>query len=116
MSRHHIASLLSLLLVVGSSLAAQTAGSSRTSTAAEPGVLEQLQKAVVRGSEAAAAGFKRGVKAAEHGAKAAANAVERGAKAAANAVQHGAQAAGNAAKSLAAKAGAPSSAASQPNR
>ena len=116
MPKSQIASLLSLLLVLVSNVAAQTATPSRSTAAAEPGVWEKVEKAVVRGAKAAASGVERGVKAAEHGAKVAASGVERGVKAAASGIERGAQATDNAAQSVAKKVGTPAKAASQASK
>ena len=116
MPKSRIASLLSLLLVLVSNVAAQTATPSRSTAAAEPGVLEKVEKAVVHGAKAAASGVERGVKAAEHGAKVAASGVERGVKAAASGIERGAQATDNAAQSVAKKVGTPAKAASQASK
>lgn len=117
MSQPHLVFLLSGLLAVAGNVAAQAASPARPSNAAEPGVVERVEKAVVHGAKAAASGVERGLKAAskgvEHGAKVAASGVERGVKAAASGVQRGAQATGNAVQSVAKKVGAPAAAASQ---
>jgi hypothetical protein len=119
MSTPHIATLISLLLLAGNA-AGQSTAQSDSAAPAQPGVVERVEQAVVRGAKAAASGVERGVKAAtkgiERGAKAAASGVERGVKAAADGVQRGAQATGNAAGSVAAKVGAPAAAASQPGK
>ncbi len=118
MPKLHIATSLSLLFLLMGNAAAQSTAT--PAAPAEPGVLEKVEKAVVRGAKAAASGVERGVKAAtsgiERGAKAAAIGVERGVKAAASGVQRGAQATGNAAGSVAAKVGSPAAAASQPGQ
>lgn len=108
--------LMTLWLVLQSAVSAQTTAPARQSAAAEPGVLEKVEQAVVRGAKAAASGVERGVKAAERGAKVAASGVERGAKAAASGVQRGANATGDAVQSVAKKVVGPSAAASQANR
>jgi hypothetical protein len=111
-----IAALLSLWLVLQSPARAQTTAPARQPASTEPGVLEKVEQAVVRGAKAAASGVERGVKAAEHGAKVAASGVERGAKAAASGVQRGAHATGDAVQSVAKKVGGPSAAASQASK
>ena len=113
MSKSHIASLLSLLLLLGSSVAAQTAGSSRTSTAEEPGFVQRMQRAVVRGSESATGLLNRATKANEPDARTAADRADREAKAEASEAQRRAKAAASAARPAATKAKAPSRAASQ---
>jgi hypothetical protein len=116
MSKHHIASLLSLplLLVLGNSAAAQTASSSRT--AAEPGVVQRMQRAVVRGSEAATGLLNRATKADEPDARAAADRADREAKAEASEAQRRAKAAGSSSQPPATKAKAPSRAPPKPKK
>ncbi len=110
------AALLLLWLVLLSPVSAQTTAPARQAAATEPGVLDKVERAVVRGAKAAASGVERGVKAAERGAKVAASGVERGVKAAASGVQRGANATGDAVQSVAKKVGAPSAAASQASK
>ncbi len=67
---------------------------------AQPGVVDRVEHAVVRGAKAAASGVERGAKATARG-------VERGAKATARGVKRGAHATANAASRVANKLGGP---------
>ncbi len=122
MSKPHLVLLLSGLLAIASAVEAQSASpvAHASSSTAEPGVLQRVEKAVVHGAKAAASGVERGLKAAnkgvEHGVKAAAGGVEHGVKAAASGVQRGAEATGGAVKSVAKKVGGPAGAASQASK
>lgn len=114
MAKHHIASSLSLLLMLGSGVAVQAADQSPTPTGEKPGVVQRMQRAVVRGSEAATDLLHRATKSGEPDLKDAAKAADRDAKAAAeSASQRAAKANANAPRPAATKAKAPSRAASQ---
>jgi hypothetical protein len=77
MTKHHITPLLSLLLLLGSSVAAQTADSSHASKAEKPGVVQRMQRAVVRGSEGATGLLHRATKPGKPEAKQAAGSAEK---------------------------------------
>jgi hypothetical protein len=117
MSQFRFALVLCGLFSLLGNASAQAASPEHSAPAAQPSVVERVEKAVVRGAKAAASGVERGLKAAnsgvEHGLQAASKGGERGARAAASGVERGAKATGNAVQSVAKKVGVPAAAASQ---